>query len=391
MALEAPKLTGDYAAQAANVNEKFDFAATLSNNPQAQAGANAMKDNNNQIFGVAQKFGINLKDGWQENEAAKVSNYIAESGLGKQMQPGHQIFTDNLQNATTSDANLNVNGESKQFVTDILDPHMGTYGVDGKGNNINQNGDTDQSFKNEAGYMNLLTNMSVDDIAKQLAPEDNTGGGGGEAGGAEEATGGAGEAQKAADDKAAEAAKGDKAAEAAKGDKAEEAAKGEEAAGAAEEAAAAEEEAKNAENTQKIMDQFDKNGDGKLNADEIKDLMSKFDKNGDGKLDADELKAMAEELGIDPAELTKMLDQDGSGDVSTDELSQLEGEAKDLANSDATETGADSTTADALGSDTIGATTDVTESTDETTSEADLLASSSSLTDFMNTDYQMAA
>jgi len=70
---------------------------------------------------------------------------------------------------------------------------------------------------------------------------------------------------------------------------------------------------------QKLLEKFDKNGDGKLDAEELKaareefqknggpklgpqgeelkkKLLEKFDKNGDGKLDADELKAAREEM-----------------------------------------------------------------------------------------------
>jgi EF hand len=382
MGLTTPALTGDYAAQAAKVNEKYDFAATLSNDPQAKAGANAMKDNANQIFGVAQKFGINLKDGWQANEAAQVSGYIADSGLGKQMQAGHRIFTDHLQNATTSDANLGVNGGTKQFVTNILDPHFGTYGFDkASGVNTNQDGNADESAADEAGYMNLLTNMPLSEIQKQLAPEDNTGNGGDGGGGAE---GAAAKKGPGASDGPTEASKAADKANAAKE------------AGAADDAKKADQVVKDKENTAKIIDKFDTDKNGRLDKAEIAKLMGQYDTNGDGIIDEEELAAMAKALGMDPAELMKMLDKDGSGDVSADELGALQSEPKDAA----TKLEADGMGSDPSANDPLGIVTDApvvdavgtgTATAALASADATQLANSNSLADFMNTDTKIAA
>jgi len=56
-----------------------------------------------------------------------------------------------------------------------------------------------------------------------------------------------------------------------------------------------------------------------MTADKLKEAIAAADKNGDGIIDEEELKALAEQLGIDPEQLKKLLDADGDGEIKVDE------------------------------------------------------------------------
>lgn len=58
---------------------------------------------------------------------------------------------------------------------------------------------------------------------------------------------------------------------------------------------------------------------GPMTADKLKEAIAAADKNGDGIIDEEELKALAEQLGIDPEQLMKLLDADGDGEIKVDE------------------------------------------------------------------------
>jgi hypothetical protein len=229
----------------------------------------------------AEDMGLNVSQGWTGQQYQQVEQAInADPGLKAQFVQRHEAYTNQTQNKEGEV--LKVNGQDLTNAT--LDIHFGVYGnYDGKGD-LNEDGNKNKTFDENAAALNLAENGPVSGNVEQA----NKGGGGGGGGDETQAADGANNAQNT-------------------------------------------DQANNDGGTQNASDS---GGAGDLLQLLLRLLTGQLDKNHDGKITADEIKEFLQANGVDDAtakNLLKDLIQAAGGQVENGDNASVDDLIKQLA------------------------------------------------------------